>query len=110
MYYFKHFQQLCTVAIVMLSHFSCVRLYGLYSQPGSSVHGILQAEILEWVSTPSSRYSSNTYPQFEENESVFEWLSGRPKFKKQLLDSALTCKVGNTVRHSLRYFMCQVLC
>ena len=26
--------------------------------PGSSVHGILQARILEWVATPSSRGSS----------------------------------------------------
>jgi len=26
-----------------------------YSQPGSSVHGILQARILEWVAMPSSR-------------------------------------------------------
>ena len=71
-----------------------------HSLPGFSVHGILQAGILEWVSTPSSRYSSTTHPQFEENETVFEWLSGTPKVKKQLLDSALTCKVGNTVRHS----------
>ena len=29
-----------------------------YSLPGSSVHGILQARILEWVSMPSSRESS----------------------------------------------------
>ena len=28
------------------------------SLPGSSVHGILQARILEWVATPSSRASS----------------------------------------------------
>ena len=28
-------------------------LLGLYSPPGSSVHGILQARILEWVTTPS---------------------------------------------------------
>ena len=28
------------------------------SQPGSSVHGILQAKILEWVAMPSSRGSS----------------------------------------------------
>ena len=26
-----------------------------YSPPGSSVHGILQARILEWVAMPSSR-------------------------------------------------------
>ena len=29
-----------------------------YSPPGSSVHGILQARILEWVATPFSRGSS----------------------------------------------------
>ena len=29
-----------------------------YRLPGSSVHGILQARILEWVSMPSSRVSS----------------------------------------------------
>ena len=29
-----------------------------YSPPGSSVHGILQARILEWVAMPSSRVSS----------------------------------------------------
>ena len=29
-----------------------------YSPPDSSVHGVLQARILEWVSTPSSRGSS----------------------------------------------------
>ena len=29
-----------------------------YSQPGSSVHGILQARILEWVAMPFSRVSS----------------------------------------------------
>ena len=28
------------------------------SPPGFSVHGILQARILEWVATPSSRESS----------------------------------------------------
>ena len=28
------------------------------SQSGSSVHGVLQARILEWVDTPSSRGSS----------------------------------------------------
>ena len=28
------------------------------SPPGSSVHGILQASILEWIAMPSSRGSS----------------------------------------------------
>ena len=44
----------------MLSHFSCVWLCDPmnYSLPGSSVHGILQARILEWVAMPFSRGSS----------------------------------------------------
>ena len=29
-----------------------------YSPPGSSVHGVLQARVLEWVDSPSSRESS----------------------------------------------------
>ena len=33
------------------------------SPPGSSVHGILQARILEWVAMPSSRGSSQTRDQ-----------------------------------------------
>ena len=37
----------------MLSHFSPVQLFGT-SLPGSSVHGILQARILEWVAMISS--------------------------------------------------------
>jgi len=46
----------------VLSHFSCVRLFvtlcTYYSLPGSSVHGILQARILEWVAMPSFSGSS----------------------------------------------------
>ena len=33
------------------------------SLPGSSVHGILQARILEWVAMPSSRASSRARDQ-----------------------------------------------
>ena len=32
--------------------------HGLYSLPGSSVHGILQARILEWIAISFSRVSS----------------------------------------------------
>ena len=41
----------------VLSRFSCVRLCNPMdcSPPGSSIHGILQARILEWVAMPSSR-------------------------------------------------------
>ena len=40
---------------------SCIQLFVTpldYSPPGSSVHGILQARILEWVAIPFSRGSS----------------------------------------------------
>ena len=39
---------------------SCLTLYDPMdcSPPGSSVHGILQARILEWLAMPSSRGSS----------------------------------------------------
>ena len=45
----------------MLSHFSISNSYPTlcnpmdYSLPGASVHGTLQARILEWVAMPSSR-------------------------------------------------------
>ena len=41
----------------MLSHFSCVWLCDPmdFSLPGSSVHGILQARMLEWVAISSSK-------------------------------------------------------
>ena len=43
----------------VLSHFSHVQLFATpCNPPVSSVHGILQARILEWVSVPSSRGSS----------------------------------------------------
>ena len=53
-----HLKLMC---VCMLSHTSCVRLFVTpmdCSPPGSSVHGILQARILEWVAVSSSRGSS----------------------------------------------------
>ena len=48
------------VPACMLSRFSCGRLCDPmgHSLPGSSVHGILQARILQWVAMLSSRVSS----------------------------------------------------
>ena len=47
----------------MLSHFSHVRLCDTmdYGPPGSSVHGILQARILEWVAISFSNIYIYTY-------------------------------------------------
>ena len=49
----------------VLSHFTTVALcnYMDCSPPGSSVSGILQARILEWVAIPSSRRSSRPRDQ-----------------------------------------------
>ena len=45
------------------------------SPPGSSVHGILQARILEWVTLPSSRGSS--WPRDQTHISWVSWIAGR---------------------------------
>ena len=47
-------------SVCVLTHFSHVQLCDPMdcSLPGSSVHGILQARVLEWVAMPSSRGSS----------------------------------------------------
>ena len=51
---------LSVCAVYMLSHFICVRLCNPVdcSPLGSSVHGFLQARILEWVAMPFSKGSS----------------------------------------------------
>ena len=64
---FKQIQLLYGVRIcllgIMTGHWKC-KMYksgeshSLPSPPGSSVHGILQARILEWVTVPFSRGSS----------------------------------------------------
>ena len=41
------------------------------SLPGSSVHGILQARILEWVAMPSSRGSSQPRDQTEVSSTLW---------------------------------------
>ena len=43
--------------------------------PGSSVHGILQARILEWVAIPSSRGSSQ--PRDQTHVSCVSCISGK---------------------------------
>ena len=45
------------------------------SSPGSSVHGILQARILEWVAVPSSRRSSQPRDQTRVSR-LLHWKAG----------------------------------
>ena len=59
---YVHYVCMCVVyaCVRAKSHQSCLTLWDPMdcSPPGSSVHGILQARILEWVAVPSSRVSS----------------------------------------------------
>ena len=50
-------QSLSHTCVCADSHQSCLTLFNLMdcSQPGSSVHSILQARVLEWVAMPYSR-------------------------------------------------------
>ena len=69
-------------------NYSCVRMHSVLpsnptlghpvdcSPPGSSVHGILQARTLEWVTTPSSRASSP--PRDWTQISCVYCIAGRP--------------------------------
>ena len=48
-----------------------------YSPPSSSVHGILQARILEWVATPSSKGSSWLRDRTHNILCLLQWQVGR---------------------------------
>ena len=63
-----------SVHAYILSHLSCLTLCALMncSPPSSSVHGILQARILEWVAILSSRGSS--WPRDRTCTSRGSWL------------------------------------
>ena len=66
MLYRRRLLVICFLCVCMLSHFSCVQLFVDPvddSLPGSSVHGILQARILEWVAMPYSKGSSQPRDQ-----------------------------------------------
>ena len=55
------FQTVATSAAGVLSRFSLTLCDSMnHSPPGSSIHGILQARILDWVVTTSSRGSSQS--------------------------------------------------
>ena len=67
----------------MVSHAQLLELmsdslwpHGLYSPPGSSVHGILQARIPEWVATPSSMGSSQPRDRIKCLLSLPHWQVG----------------------------------
>ena len=50
-------------AVLCLVTSDSLRPHGLYLLPGSSVHGILQVKIWDWVAIPFSRGSSQPKDQ-----------------------------------------------
>ena len=64
-----------------------------YSLPGSSVHGILQARILEWIAIPFSRGSS--WPRDGKNASISNYYHSWNKWKNSLSKNSLSKYVGN---------------
>ena len=68
--------------------------------PGSSVHGILQARILVWVTMPSSRGSSPPRDQTQNSRLLHWWAGslpleprGKPKYVLLLCCPVLSCSV-----------------
>ena len=70
----------------MLDAQSCPTLWDPMdcSPPGSSVHGILQARILEWVAIPSSKGSSQ--PREQTQVSCIVGRSAEPQGKPNTLE------------------------
>ena len=85
-----------------LSHFSYVWLFvtlWTVAQPGSSVHGLLQATILEWVSMPFSRESSQTqgsHPGLPHCKQILYHLSYPGQFSHSVVSDSLQ-------RHGLQH-------
>ena len=89
---------------------SCPTLYNLVNcNPlGSSIHGILQARILEWVAISSSRGSSQPRDgtpvpceSFTANGLFYCWVTG--EFLGSLKQMKTTAKTGNFKKDSLDF-------
>ena len=84
-----------------------------YSPPGSSVHGISQARILEWVATSSSRGSSRSNPYLLH---LLHWQAGSlplvPPGKPRLSQAILTShkKVLTLSEARLFLFLNDLIC
>ena len=67
------------------------------SPPGSSVHGMLQAKILEWVTMPSSRGSSQSRDQTQVSHTAGRrftiWATREALYPKEN-----SCSLKNTVK------------
>ena len=103
----------------VLSHFSRVRLCSSMdcSPPGSSLYGISQAIVLEWVAMPSFRGSSQ--PGIEPRYLVSPSLAGGVLYHlnylpwpgvQSLVRELRSCKPCSTVKIKKEYFNLLLLC
>ena len=87
---------------------SCLTLADLMdcSPPGSSVHGILQARILEWVAMPSSRGSSQPRDQTQVSHIAggffTVWATRTPSESMTNAHSYLTVSIENDITGKYR--------
>ena len=80
-HYGVHVTQLCPI---LCDPIDC-------NAPGSSVHGILQARILEWVAIPFSRRSSRPRDQTQVFHTAGNSLPSEPPGKSLSSHNAVTC-------------------
>ena len=88
----------------MLSHFSPVQLFVTpmdCTSPDSSVHGILQAGILEWVAVSSSRGSSQ--PREQTHDSCVSCIAGG-FFTTEPLEEPLTQAYVSLIKNKTKLF------
>ena len=105
----------------MLSHFTCARLFVApwmnHSPPGASVHGILQASIMECVAMPFSRGSS----PYREQILISMWQAGslplappgKLKYFKIFFSVMVYSVIGHMVfrylvKYNLRVFVSEI--
>ena len=77
-----------------------LQLHGLYSPPGSSVHGILQARILEWVAISFSNGSSQTRGRTHVSDTG-RWIPSCRDTWETLISVSLPIRRGGTAQQDV---------
>ena len=71
--YLNQYTQCVCVYVSVAQSCSTLRPHGLYSLPGSSVQGILQARVLEWVAISFSRIHTITETKVSVLNHYYTW-------------------------------------
>ena len=101
-FFFRFFSFMCWCDVWSLS---CVRLFCDpmdCSLPGSSVHGILQARILEWVAIPFSRGSSRPKDQTQVSCIAGRFFTIRATRETQINYNSFLKRKKKSIRKNIR--------